>query len=118
MELHAGLHRITVEVAETEAAMRQGLMFRKSLGKNEGMLFRYPAPRRLCMWMKNTLIPLSVAFIDAQGRIVNLAQMKPQTLQAHCAAEPVPYALEMRQGWFREKGIGPGSVIEGVVGQK
>ena len=105
---------IRVEVARREVDRRQGLMYRTTLGKNEGMLFVYAKPMRLCMWMKNTPLPLSVAFIDAQGKIVNIADMQPHTLQAHCAARPVPYALEMRQGWFCQKAISAGSVVTGL----
>ena len=113
-ELSAGMHVIKAEVATTEAQRRQGLMFRKSMGANEGMLFVYEEPVGLCMWMKNTHLPLSVAFIDANGRIVNIENMKPHTTTNHCGKGPVRFALEMNQGWFKQKNIGAGSLISGL----
>jgi uncharacterized membrane protein (UPF0127 family) len=112
--LTAGMHLIKAEVAANEAERQQGLMFRKSMGTNEGMVFLFGAPAGVCMWMKNTLIPLSVAFIDDDGKIVNIEDMQPQTIESHCAKKPVRYALEMNQGWFKQKNIKPGSVIEGL----
>ena len=114
VELSAGMHLIKAEVAETETQRRQGLMHRRSMGANEGMLFVYEQPVGLCMWMKNTYIPLSVAFIDAQGRIVNIEHMKPHTTKNHCGKGPVRFALEMNRGWFKDKNIGPGSIISGL----
>src|SRR5262249_47614325 len=90
------------------------LMFRESLGANDGMLFVFPEPEVQCMWMKNTLIPLSVAFLDAEGSIVSISEMKPQTETSHCAARPAKYALEMSRGWFSAKGIKPGFKIGGL----
>jgi len=112
--LNAGLYVIQAEVAANEAQREQGLMYRKSLGENDGMVFLFGAPASVCMWMKNTPIPLSVAFIDRDGTIVNIEDMKPETLDSHCSKKPVPYALEMNLGWFRHKNIKPGSVIEGL----
>ena len=89
-------------------------MNRTQMGLNEGMIFDFQAPAMVCMWMKNTLIPLSVAFMDADGTIVNIEDMQPQSLESHCAKKNVRYALEMRQGWFKSKGIKAGSKIEGV----
>jgi uncharacterized protein len=114
VELSAGMHLIKAEVATTEAHQKQGLMFRQSMGTNEGMLFVYDVPVGLCMWMKNTLIPLSVAFIDADGKIVNIEDMKPQTTTNHCGKKPVRYALEMNRGWFKQKNITPGTIISGL----
>src|SRR5262249_57206408 len=88
MELSAGIHVIHAEVANTFESRAQGLMFRKYLGPNEGMLFVFPQAEQHCMWMKNTLIPLSVAFIAARGNIVTIAEMQPQTETSHCAATP------------------------------
>lgn len=112
--LNAGIYIIKAEVAANEADREQGLMFRQSMGPNEGMAFLFGAPASVCMWMKNTLIPLSVAFIDADGKIVNIEDMKAQTLNSHCSKKPVPYALEMNLGWFKQKNIKPGSMIEGL----
>lgn len=109
--LSAGMYVIRAEVAATEAERQQGLMFREKMAGNEGMLFDFEAPAGVCMWMKNTLIPLSVAFIDDSGKIVNIEDMQPQTTDSHCAKKSVRYALEMNQGWFRQKNIKPGSRI-------
>ncbi|HTN66807.1 MAG TPA: DUF192 domain-containing protein [Burkholderiaceae bacterium] len=116
--LNAGIHLITAEVAANDAQRQQGLMFRRNMGPNEGMVFVFEAPVRTCMWMKNTLIPLAVAFIDQRGKIINIEEMQAQSLASHCAAGPVMYALEMNQGWFKQKGIKPGAVIEGLPGQR
>jgi uncharacterized membrane protein (UPF0127 family) len=112
--LSAGMYVIKAEVAANEADREQGLMFRQSMGQNEGMAFLFGAPASVCMWMKNTLIPLSVAFIDADGKIVNIEDMQAQTLNSHCSKKPVPYALEMNLGWFKQKNIKPGSTIDGL----
>lgn len=114
MELQAGFYRIEAEVAATQSHRIVGLMQRQRLGANQGMLFVFTETARHCMWMKNTLIPLSVAFLDEEGRIVSLSDMQPQTENSHCAAAPVRYALEMNQGWFSAKGIKPGMKIDGL----
>ncbi|MFP5392655.1 MAG: DUF192 domain-containing protein [Gammaproteobacteria bacterium] len=113
-ELAAGMHLIQAEVAADDASRQQGLMFREKMGANNGMVFVFDEPAKQCMWMKNTLLPLSVAFIDAQGRIVNIEDMQPQTLDTHCSDKPVKYALEMNLGWFKQKHIKPGVVIDGL----
>lgn len=113
--LSAGMYVIKAEVAASEAERQQGLMFREKMAGNEGMLFDFEAPAGVCMWMKNTLIPLSVAFIDGSGKIVNIEDMQPQTTDSHCAKKSVRYALEMNQGWFRQKNIKPGSIINGLI---
>jgi uncharacterized protein len=113
-ELSAGIHLIHAEVANTFESRAQGLMFRKYLGPNEGMLFVFPQAEHHCMWMKNTLIPLSVAFIDAQGKIVSIAEMQPQTETSHCAAAPAKFALEMSGGWFASKGFKAGAKLQGL----
>ena len=112
--LNAGLYLIKAEVATTEAQREQGLMFRDKMGANEGMVFAFGAPAGVCMWMKNTLIPLSVAFMDETGKIINIEEMKEQTLDSHCATKPATYALEMNKGWFKQKNIKPGTVLEGL----
>lgn len=114
MELTAGIHLIRAEVASTFETRAQGLMFRKHLGPNEGMLFVFPQAEAHCMWMKNTLIPLSVAFVDDQGKIVSISEMRPQTETSHCAAAPAKFALEMSGGWFAAKGLKPGSTLLGL----
>ncbi|MDC8757642.1 DUF192 domain-containing protein [Janthinobacterium fluminis] len=112
-QLSAGIHLISAEVAASDAQREQGLMFREKMPNNAGMVFVFDAPATQCMWMKNTLLPLSVAFIDAEGKIVNIEDMQPQTLDSHCSkkAVPVRYALEMNLGWFKQKNIKPGTVI-------
>jgi len=112
--LSAGIHVIHAEVASTMASRSQGLMQRKSMAQGSGMLFLFEQSASHCMWMKNTLIPLSVAFVDARGEIVNIADMQPLDETTHCAARPVPYALEMNQGWFKQRGVLPGTVIQGL----
>lgn len=114
VSLTAGMHVIKAEVASNEEQRRQGLMFREKMAQNEGMVFVFDAPAQVCMWMKNTLIPLSVAFIDNEGRIVNIEDMQPQTTDSHCAERPVRYALEMNQGWFTKRHINPGMTIQGL----
>ena len=109
IELRAGMHRILAEVASTDETRSRGLMFRDKLGPNEGMLFVFRDKAPHCFWMRNTLIPLSIAFIRDDGSIVNIAEMQPRTDDSHCAIEPVRYALEMDKGWFESKGIKVGS---------
>ena len=113
-ELTAGFHRIEAEVASDQASQAKGLMHRRSMPANHGMLFVFSRTDRHCMWMRNTLLPLSVAFLDAQGKIINIEDMKPQTEDNHCAASPAPYALEMNLGWFSGKGLKPGLQIGGI----
>jgi uncharacterized membrane protein (UPF0127 family) len=114
MTLGAGMHLIQAEVANTNESRMQGLMYRKSLGVNNGMLFVFTEDERHCMWMKNTFVPLSVAFIDAKGRIVSIHDMEPQTEISHCATGPARFALEMNKGWFKSKGIAPGAQLRGI----
>jgi uncharacterized membrane protein (UPF0127 family) len=92
----------------------QGLMYRKTLGQNDGMLFVFDYAATHCMWMKNTYVPLSVAFLDDGGAIINVEDMQPQTEQAHCAARPARYALEMNKGWFAQRGLGAGFRLRGL----
>lgn len=115
VELGAGMHRIRAEVADTFATRMRGLMHRQSLAPNSGMFFVFDGEDATqCMWMKNTLIPLSVAFIDHAGAIVNIADMRPHDESSHCSAMPVRYALEMEQGWFAKRGIKPGMKLRGL----
>ena len=114
VSLNAGLHVIQAEVANTFATRALGLMHRKAMGTNRGMLFVFPAAERQCMWMRNTLLPLSVAFMDEQGAIINIEDMHPQTETSHCALGAARYALEMNKGWFASRGIKPGSKVSGL----
>lgn len=114
MELNAGFHRVEAEVAANNPARMQGLMNRKAMPQQHGMLFVFPVEAQHCMWMKNTFLPLSVAFIDAAGRILNIEEMQPQTENNHCAARPARYALEMNAGWFAQRGIKAGDAIGGI----
>lgn len=114
VQLTAGAHLITAEVAATEPARARGLMFRERLAPNHGMLFVFEAAAPHCMWMRNTPLALSVAFLADDGRIVNIEDMQPLTETAHCAARPVRFALEMERGWFAKRGIGPGAKLGGL----
>ena len=114
VSLGAGIHLIRAELAANNDTRMRGLMFRKSLEPNQGMLFVFDETSQHCMWMKNTLIPLSVAFIAADGVIVNIADMKPHDETSHCALRPVPYALEMDRGWFAARGLKAGARITGL----
>lgn len=114
IDLTAGFHRIDAEVAANQANRMQGLMNRRSMAANQGMLFVFPNADRHCMWMRNTFLPLSVAFLDEEGRIINVEDMAPQTENSHCAAAAARFALEMNQGWFASKGLKSGQHIGGV----
>ena len=107
-------HAIRVEAANTSQTRQTGLMFRNSLSENQGMAFVYEAEDRHAMWMKNTLIPLSVAFIDRNGRIINIEDMEPQSEDTHMAAAPAAYSLEMNLGWFKKRGIKKGDLVQGL----
>lgn len=112
--LTAGLYLIKAEVAASYGTRMQGLMQREKMGANEGMLFVFPDRDKQCMWMKNTLLPLSVAFLDDNGAIINVEDMKPQTETSHCSTGPARFALEMNLGWFKSKNIKTGAKISGV----
>ena len=114
VQLQAGMHIIRAEVAADFSTRAQGLMYRKSLAPNAGMLFIFDANDIYCMWMKNTLIPLSVAFLDERGAIINIEDMQPHSEESHCAARPARYALEMSRGWFAQRGIKPGVQLGGL----
>lgn len=108
-------HRIRAELADTPESRMTGLMGRRSLAQDTGMLFVFDRPAPQAMWMKNTYIPLSVAFISADGRILNIEDMTPQTEVVHRSAGEVLYALEMEKGWFARKGIRAGDRVEGIA---
>lgn len=112
--LTAGMHVIQAEVARTPQQQQTGMMFRTQMGTNEGMLFVYEQPGPLCFWMRNTLIPLSIAFIDDAGTVVHIADMEPRSDKTHCTPRPVRFALEMNQGWFGKRGIKPGMQLRGA----
>ena len=114
VDLTAGFYRIQAEVAARDPDRMQGLMHRRSMPANHGMLFVFAQAARHCMWMRNTFLPLSVAFLDEEGRILNIEDMQPQTEDNHCAAKAARYALEMNLGWFAGKGIKPGTRIGGL----
>ena len=113
VKLSAGMHVIDAQVASTPDQRATGLMHRKEMPQHEGMLFVFESPSQQCFWMKNTLLPLSVAFVADDGTIVNIDEMKPQTLDSHCSARPVRYVLEMNTGWFSKKGLKAGQKLSG-----
>ena len=113
IELRAGMHRLATEVASTPAQRQVGMMMRPTMASHEAMLFVFEEPGVQCFWMKNTLVPLSAAFVDDDGRIVNIADMQPLSEQSHCSQRPVRYVLEVNQGWFARRGVGPGFKLSG-----
>jgi len=114
LELNAGFHRIEAEVAASDQNRQVGLMNRQAMPPQRGMLFVFTQANTHCMWMRNTLLPLSVAFIDDDGYIINIEDMQPQTEDNHCARQPARYALEMNRGWFAQRGIKPGVKLGGL----
>jgi uncharacterized membrane protein (UPF0127 family) len=102
---------ITVEIARTDEEKAKGLMHRKELPDGEGMLFFYDRDQQMSFWMKNTLIPLSIAFIAADGRIIEIRDMQPHDLSSVRSSRSVRYALETPQGWFERAGVKAGDVI-------
>ncbi len=114
IRLNAGIHNIQAEVARTPDEHAIGLMFRTEMAANNGMLFAFEQPSQQCFWMKNTLIPLAVAFVGDDGTVVNIDEMKPQTLDSHCSTKPVRFVLEMNAGWFAKRGIKPGARLRGA----
>ncbi len=115
VQLSAGMHRMDVQVAATPDQRQTGLMFRKDMPQHEGMVFVFEQATQQCFWMKNTLLPLSAAFVDDDGTIVNIKDMAPLSLESHCSAKPVRYVLEMNQGWFAKKGIKAGTRLQGPL---
>ena len=114
IELSAGFHRIEAEVAAQDRHRQVGLMHRPTMPAQRGMLFVFAQANTHCMWMRNTYIPLSVAFMDEEGRIINIEDMTPHSEDNHCARRPARYALEMNRGWFAQRGIAPGSKLRGL----
>lgn len=115
IRLNAGIHNINAEVARTPDQRAIGLMHRRTMPANDGMLFMFEQPAMQCFWMKNTLLPLSIAFLGDDGTVVNIADMQPQSLDSHCSARPVRLALEMNRGWFARRGLKSGSKLQGPV---
>ncbi|MDM0103737.1 DUF192 domain-containing protein [Variovorax sp. J22R24] len=114
-KLSAGMYQIDAQVAQTPEQRQTGLMFRKEMPQAEGMIFVFEQPATQCFWMKNTLLPLTAAFVADDGRIVNLVDMKPLSEDSHCSKEPVRFVLEMNQGWFARKSIKEGSKLGGEL---
>lgn len=117
-QLTAGMHRLDVQLAQTPEQRQVGLMWRKELPVHEGMLFVFEQAATQCFWMRNTLIPLTAAFVEEDGTIVNLADMQPQSDDSHCSSKPVRFVLEMNQGWFAKRQIKPGFKLGGTVFSK
>lgn len=117
VKLASGMRRLDVQIAATPEQRQVGLMFRKDMPQHEGMIFVFDQPAKQCFWMKNTLIPLSAAFVADDGSIVNIEDMRPLALDAHCSDKPVRYVLEMNKGWFAKKGIKAGSKLQGPLFQ-
>lgn len=114
IKLTAGIHNIQAQVAQTPEQRATGLMFRPAMPTNDGMLFAFEDAGVQCFWMKNTLLPLSAAFVADDGTVVNIEDMKPQTLDSHCSKKPVRFVLEMNQGWFARRGIKAGDKLSGT----
>lgn len=117
IELKTSIYRIQAEVASTPPARQVGLMNRTSMPTDSGMLFIFEQKATHCFWMSNTKIPLAIAFLADDGKIVNIEEMQAETLNNHCPKAPIRYALEMNRQWFSQRAIGPGSVIQGLPRQ-
>ena len=113
IRLNADIQNIPTEVASTPEQRQIGMMFRTTMGANDAMLFVFEEPSQQCFWMKNTLVPLSAAFVKDDGTVANIVDMKPQTTDSHCSTEPVRFVLEMNQGWFARHGVKAGSKLRG-----
>jgi len=113
VQLTVGMHVIKAELAVTPTQQAVGMMMRTEMGANEGMLFVNSDSSRRCFWMRNTLLPLSIAFISEDGSIVNIVEMQPRSEESHCSTHPVRYALEMNKGWFAKRGLQAGSKLRG-----
>lgn len=116
--LTAGMHNIVAELARTPMQRQIGMMMRTAMAQHEGMLFVFEQVSPQCFWMRNTLLPLSIAFIADDGTIVNVAEMKPKSDESHCSDKPVRYALEMNQGWFSKRGLKPGAKLRAPLFDK
>jgi uncharacterized protein len=114
VELKTGIYRIQAELADTPKAREVGLMNRTSMPSNSGMLFVFEQKAGHCFWMNNTKIPLSIAFIADDGKIVNIEEMQAETTNNHCPKAAIRYALEMNKQWFSERVIVPGTVVTGL----
>ncbi|MDI9335609.1 MAG: DUF192 domain-containing protein [Gammaproteobacteria bacterium] len=114
--LQLGANLLRVQIANTDEQRGMGLMFRQNLPTNEGMLFVFPVKSMQCFWMKNTYLPLSLAFISDSGTIVQIEDMTPMSTQSHCSREPVKYVLEVNRGWFHQKWVKNGSQVKGLDG--
>ena len=112
--MSVGVHQIDAQVARTPQEHAIGLMFRKEMPPNEGMLFVFKEPSKQCFWMKNTLLGLTAAFVADDGTVVNLEDMQANTTDSHCSSQPVRYVLEVNQGWFAKKGIKAGAKLSGA----
>ena len=117
IEIGAGMHVIRAEVAQSPQQQQIGMMMRREMGANEGMLFVNADAGVRCFWMRNTLLPLTIAFIADDGTIVNLADMQPQSDESHCSEKPVRFALEMNKGWFAKRGLSAGTKLRGKIFQ-
>ena len=115
VKISAGMHQIDAQVASSAAQRQTGLMYRKDMPQHEGMIFVFEQATQQCFWMKNTPLPLTAAFLDDDGTIVNLADMKPLSVESHCSKKPVRFVLEMNQGWFAKKGIKAGSKLQSPI---
>jgi uncharacterized protein len=113
VDLQAGMYNIRAEVARTALQTQTGMMFRKEMAAHEGMLFVFDSPAPRCFWMRNTPLPLTIAYIADDGAIVDLIDMQPFSDRTHCSSQPVRFALEMNQGWFAKRGIKPGFKLKG-----
>ena len=113
--LSIGMHRIDTQLATQPEQRQIGLMHRTAMPQHEGMLFVFEQPAVQCFWMRNTLIPLTAAFVADDGSIVNLADMQPLDESSHCSAKPVRYVLEMNQGWFKQRNLKAGAKLRGPM---
>jgi hypothetical protein len=118
VQLSSGMHQIDAQVAQTPEQRATGLMWRTQMPQHEGMLFVFAQPSVQCFWMKDTLLPLSAAFVEDDGTIANIADMQPRSLESHCSVKPVRYVLEMNQGWFAKRGIKAGAKLAGAPFQR
>ncbi|HEX6829286.1 MAG TPA: DUF192 domain-containing protein, partial [Burkholderiales bacterium] len=114
IEIDLAGQKLNVEVAATPESRTIGMMYRRMLPEDWGMLFVFPEPAIYSMWMANTYIPLSVAYLDPQGRIINIRDMPPLTHSSYSAGDNALYAIEVNQGWFAKRGIGPGTAVKGL----